>query len=90
MGSLRNHISTYPIYQLQKKIQLLQQYLIEESSDYENARHKISALAIPLGIRNPSLEARQVKIVALPAASITQADRDRNTCSPIINTKYKS
>ena len=36
-----------------KRIQLLQQYLIKESGDREEARQKISALAILLGIRNP-------------------------------------
>ena len=31
----------------------------------------------------PSLEARQVKIIALPAASIARADRDRNNRFPL-------
>ena len=36
-----------------KRIHLLLQYLIEKSGDYEEARYKISVLAIPLGIGNP-------------------------------------
>ena len=36
-----------------RKSKLLQQYLIKEIGDYEKARHKISTLAVPLGIRKP-------------------------------------